>query len=235
LTGDHLWQYSMSYRTIRERDLVADGRNQPFGDRAPRTIGSSASRLMKLIDGSHYETKLSDRERRLIRLWIDSSAAYAGTYACLGCGVYHVPLPEPVLRRRCVSCHEESKKDPLLVKGRALESLCNLDRPERSLLLRAPLAKAGGGLGICSPGVFTDTRDADYQKLWAAVRVGAQQLAEEKRFDLPGFRPNRYYIREMQRFGFLPRALQPRDPIDYYAVDQAYWKSFWWEPAGARN
>jgi hypothetical protein len=50
---------------------------------------------------------------------------------------------------------------------------------------------------------------------------------------MPGFRPNKYYLREMKRFGFLPKDLGPDDPVDYYATDQAYWKSFWWLPQAA--
>ncbi len=236
LTGDHLMHFSMSYRTITDLQLVADGRNQPFGDRAPRTIGSSASRLMKLIDGNHYDAKLSDHERQLIRLWIDSSATYAGTYASLGCGMYTVPVPGETLQGRCLKCHKGPDKErPIAVKGHSLESLCNLDRPPKSLLLRAPLAKSAGGLELCGPAVFQDTQDPDYQKLLAAVQVGARQLAEGKRFDMPGFQPNRFYLREMRRWGFLPMGLQPQEPIDYYAVDQAYWKSFWWQPGAARD
>ena len=33
--------------------LVADGRNYT-GNTPPRTVGSSASRLLRLVDGSHY-------------------------------------------------------------------------------------------------------------------------------------------------------------------------------------
>jgi hypothetical protein len=94
----------------------------------------------------------------------------------------------------------------------------------------APLAKKAGGLGLCQGDVFKDTTDADYQRILAAIRVGSQQLASGKRFDMPGFRPNIYYIREMQRFGFLPQDLKPDDPVDVYATDQAYWNSFWWLP-----
>ena len=63
----------------------------------PRSIGSSASKLMKLIDGTHYEAKLSEQEVRMIRLWIDASTVYAGTYAALGGmeGPYHVPTFRP--------------------------------------------------------------------------------------------------------------------------------------------
>ena len=74
LTGDHQPQWSISYYNMRRFNLVADGRNEPIGNRPPRTIGSSASRLMRLIDGSHYEAKLSDEEQKVVRLWIDASA-----------------------------------------------------------------------------------------------------------------------------------------------------------------
>jgi hypothetical protein len=45
-----------------------------------------------------------------------------------------------------------------------------------------------------------------------------------------GFRPNEHYVRELQRFGALPQNLSEEDPIDVYAVDQAYWQSFWYRP-----
>jgi hypothetical protein len=47
---------------------------------------------------------------------------------------------------------------------------------------------------------------------------------------MPGFRPNDDYIREMQRFGALPSDLDSTAPIDVYATDQVYWKSFWYLP-----
>lgn len=226
LTGDHQPQWSVSYYYLRRFNLVADGRNQPYGNREPRTIGSSASRLMQLIDGSHYDVKLSDDERQTVRMWIDASAPYAGTYASLGCGIYPVQLPQAVLAARCVSCHAQGKSMwPL--EGSRISTASNLDRPDKSLLVRAPLARAAGGLGLCRGTVFADTDDADYQKLVAAIREAGRELAAGKRFDMPGFRPNRYYLREMQRFGILPAALEPDTPIDYYATDQAYWRSFW--------
>jgi hypothetical protein len=232
LCGDHQPQWSNSYYTIRRLNLVADGRNQPYGNRAPRTIGSSASRLMQLIDGSHYDAELSDDERQVIRLWIESSGTYAGTYASLGCGVYPAYLPVPELTRRCLSCHGKQGRAKAALDGRTLQALCNLDRPEKSLVLRAPLAKQAGGLGICGEGPFASTDDADYQAILASIQAASDRLAEGKRFDMPGFRPNRFYIREMQRFGFLPPDLRADQEIDYYATDQAYWDSFCWQPSG---
>jgi hypothetical protein len=112
----------------------------------------------------------------------------------------------------------------------AIEPLCNLDRPEKSYLLRAPLAKSAGGLEACGEAVFADTNDPVYQKTLAAIEDAHRRLQEGKRFDMPGFRPNRHYIREMQRFGFLPEDLGPNDPIDYYKVDRDYWDSFLYQP-----
>jgi hypothetical protein len=235
LTGDHQPQWSVSYYTIRRLNLVADGRNQPYGNRPPREIGSSNSRLMALIDGSHYDAKLSEHERTLVRLWIESSGAYAGTYASLGCGIYPVYLPVDVLTARCLSCHGKGGKAGHVLNGHSLQAMCNLDRPEKSLLLKAPLAEQAGGLGRCGPNVFRDDGDRDYQKLLASIQNAADRLAEGKRFDMPGFRPNKFYVREMKRFGFLPKDLPADAQIDCYATDQAYWASFWWSGQSERE
>ena len=45
---------------------------------------------------------------------------------------------------------------------------------------------------------------------------------------MPGFRPNKHYIREMKRFGILPADLGLDDPIDVYKTDERYWRSFWY-------
>lgn len=232
LTGDHTPLYTVSYWTIIRRGLVADGRNRPYSNLEPRTIGSSASRLLSLLDGSHYETRVSEHERKMVRLWIESSATYPGTYAALGCGMYPVRLPMGILQQRCGNCHGDrarGRRGPQLRFGDAMQlnSLCNLTRPEKSLLLHGPLSQQAGGLGLCREEVFRDKNDPDYQKVLAAISAQAEQLKKHQRFDMAGFRPNEHYIREMQRFGILSRDLGPDDPIDVYTVDRLYWKSFW--------
>jgi hypothetical protein len=97
-------------------------------------------------------------------------------------------------------------------------------------VLIAPLAKAAGGQELCGRAVFAGTEDPLYQALLARIRQSHEQLMAEKRFDMPGFRPNEHYIREMQRFGILPAQLDPAAPIDVYAVDKAYWDSFDYRP-----
>ncbi len=71
---------------------VSDGRNA-HGNRAPRTIGSSASQLMKRISGGHHNVQVTAEEAKMIRLWIDSSAAANGTYAVMSGGRPDRPNP----------------------------------------------------------------------------------------------------------------------------------------------
>ncbi|MGQ9604860.1 MAG: HzsA-related protein [Thermogutta sp.] len=240
LTGDHTARYSISYWTMTVRGLVSDGRNEPRGNRPPYSYGSAASRLMKLVDGSHYGAKPSPQEVKTIRLWIETSACYPGTYAALGCGFYPVNLPWGEIGGRCGSCHSQEVQTGdgpqrrIVMNGGwpgAPEPLMNLDHPERSYLLRAPLARSAGGLELCGEAVLKDQEDPLYQKALAAIEDAHRRLQEGKRFDMPGFRPNPHYIREMQRFGFLPLDLAPEAPIDPYAVDRAYWDSFIYRPS----
>ncbi len=231
LSGDHTPKYSNSYWTIVKHGLVADGRNQPYSNRAPRTIGSSASRLMQYLDGNHHGVKLNELERKTIRLWIETSATYPGTYAALGSGMFPVAFPYGKLAKRCGSCHGSKRKDgPQAIKLEygILQSYCNLSHPEKSLVLRAPLAKQEGGFGLCGNDVLKSKSDPVYQEILLAIRNAAGQLAKEKRFDMPGFRPNKYYIREMKRFDILPADLKPTDPINVYETDEKYWRSFWY-------
>ncbi len=114
--------------------------------------------------------------------------------------------------------------DPRLQFSRHI--LYNLSRPEKSLLVRAPLATAAGGYELCGQ-VFTSTEDADFQAIVAGIEEAKAYLETIGRFNLPGFRPEPEYIREMQRYGILPPDHQPDDPIDVYQTDRRYWESLW--------
>ncbi len=152
-----------------------------------------------------------------------------------------------VIRKRCASCHKGNRRLPTALSGNSKrynrELVFNLSRPEKSEFLLGPLSKAAGGYGTCQakakppkgkkrvPPVFADTKDPDYRKLLAWIRRGKHYLGHEnKRFDMAGFRPGRPYIREMKRYGILPKDLGPDDPVDPYKTDQAYWESFWYQP-----
>jgi len=110
------------------------------------------------------------------------------------------------------------------------QAMCNLDRPAHSIFLRAPLAESAGGLELCGQPVFQDRKDKDYLAILSRIEDASRRLYLKKRFDMPGFRPNRYYIREMQRIGILPDDLAADTPIDGYATDRAYWRTFQFAP-----
>ena len=235
LCGDRGPRYSHSYVTMTQHRLFSDGRNGG-GNRAPRSIGSSASPVLKMVDGTHYGAKLTALEKKMLRLWIESAAAYPGTYAALGSGMVSVGIDKSLMERRCTPCHGKRKLDD--------QRIFNLSRAEKSLVLLAPLAPDAGGLGMTQTikrdgkevretvSVFADKADPDYAKLLACIVKAKQHLDKIKRFDMPGFRPNLHYIREMQFYGILPADLGDDDPIDFRETDALYWRSHWYRPPG---
>jgi len=266
LAGDHGPMFSHSYYTLTYRKEFVDGRNDPKSNLAPRSIGAGASPLMKRLTGAHYGAKLSSREIKKIRYWIESGAPYPGTYAALGNGMiggYYEnqqvntdwEWPATVaagkaIERRCAGCHtgaavlpknlsderdvsfwRPDPDDPRLRLSRHL--VFNLTRPEKALMLLAPLAQEAGGYGTCEGTVFVNQDDPDYQKILAMCQAGQAHLAQIKRFDMPGFVPPAPYVREMKRYGILARDITDAVAVDGYRTDREYWRSLWYEPPEA--
>jgi hypothetical protein len=149
--------------------------------------------------------------------------------------------------------HQLIKDDPMFPFCR--EMTINLSRPENSMILLAPLAKSAGGYGICRPlsseeleswqkgvkltskalgtekPIIPDRSDPDYQALLGEIekiKKGFEKFT--RRFDMPGFRPNEHYIREMKNYGILPKELSDETPVDVYKTDEEYWRSHWYIP-----
>ncbi|MFH1923159.1 MAG: LamG-like jellyroll fold domain-containing protein, partial [Planctomycetota bacterium] len=221
LSADHTPVYSSAYWTIVKHRLISDARNG-YGNRPPRSIGSSASRLLDYIDGRHYEARLSPQERSTLILWIETGATYPGTYASYLSGITPVDFPVLQMTRRCGGCHgcEPNSHPRLAWEGVDIRpwarlplkfgnadpalSLSNLTRPEKSYLLLAPLSPKAGGYGLCSQEIFADTDDPDYQTILRAITAAKTNLETIKRFDMSGFHPNEHYFRELKHFGILP-------------------------------
>lgn len=272
LTGDHGPMFSHSYYMMTIARLFSDGRNQARSNYPPREIGSSASPILKMLDGTHHGVKATEQQKRMLRLWIESAAAYPGTYAALGTGMiggyaenkqvdadYAWPTTKAagaVIDTRCSACHQNERSlphaladergvsfwQPNLADKRLKFSrhiVFNLTRPDKSLILLAPLAEQAGGFGICKgadgkpAAVFTNSNDADYRTLLAMVNAGRDHLTRIKRFDMPGFQPREAYLREMRRYGILPAKQGESVPVDPYLLDQTYWRSLWYSPVNA--
>jgi len=275
LTGDRGPMFSHSFFSLSARQQIADGRNRAKSNYAPRAIGDSASALQRKLEGTHHGVRAGEADRRLVKYWINTGAAWLGTYAGLGTGMIggyarnridrqDLGWPETkaaseVLDRRCMTCHRTperplpcSASDNLGMPPWAIDYrspklrfsrhiLYNLTSPAKSALLLAPLSRSAGGWGMRRAGegdtdrpeyveVFADVSDADYVTLLAAIRASKRRLDTVKRFDMPGFRPRREYLREMQRYGVLAADIAAEEPIDVYAVDRAYWRSLWYQP-----
>ncbi|MFQ6132909.1 MAG: hypothetical protein ACE5R4_12790 [Armatimonadota bacterium] len=163
LEGDLGPQWSLSFYALFARLLVADGRNG-YGNQPPRTIGSSASPLLKTITpakdsgqgSSHYGVKVSDREWRTVWLWIESAAPYAGSYAALrneaemalfGGGLRPVAEQGDVLRRRCAGCHGKGELPAVPFGEPPWPDTRGITRPlarhERRVVENDPLARFG--------------------------------------------------------------------------------------------
>ena len=81
LTGDRNEWFTQSYYALFASDQVSDSQGyDEDGSHPARGFGSVASPLMKKLDGSHYDAKLSGAEQELVRLWIDTGATFPGTY-----------------------------------------------------------------------------------------------------------------------------------------------------------
>ena len=258
LTGDRGPMFSHSYYTLVTRGQIADGQNLAKSNLAPRTIGAVASPLMHKIKAGHKDVELSAHEKDVIRYWIEAGATFPGTYAALAGGMIgdyyenkqvHQDFEWPTtqvagatIQHRCGSCHKSANRAlPRALadnRGGRRHWMFNLTQPAKSLMLLAPLSKGAGGHGRCRPddegqsaqAVFADRNDADYKTILAMITAGKEYVEGQTRFDMPEYRPPRPWVREMKRYGFLGPEVQAGDVIDVYAVEDRYWRSFWYRP-----
>ncbi|MCP4644085.1 MAG: hypothetical protein GY851_26820 [bacterium] len=261
LTGDYNEWFTQSYYALFAHKQISDMMGRyltEFRGHQPYGFGTGASPLMKKIDGSHHDVKLTKRERDTVRLWIEASASFAGTYAVYNheenavagalVNNYRVEIGKPldgIVYNRCLWCHDSAASMGRRVqKGKMNQpkhcwNLYNLSHPEKSMMLLAPLAKDAGGYGWCTDGygqeaVFSGKEDPDYQAILRAIQDAKARQEKMGRYDMAGVRPNEHYIRWMKRFGVLPESFDSaKDPIDPYETDRAYWRSLWYRPPAA--
>jgi hypothetical protein len=128
--------------------------------REPRFHGSGAAPLAKELVGRHKEQgrlpELTRAERDLILAWIDTNGLFHGTwdYSRHGCSVrawggIQKALQAEMSAAGCTKCHTYFDGDWF-----------NLERPELSRILRAPLAegKDGHGAALCRDRKVDPTR-----------------------------------------------------------------------------
>ena len=118
LEGDMGTTYSISYYSLAMRQQIGDGRNG-LGNQPPRSLGSSASALLRKLEGGHYDVKASRKNWLKVWAWTEAAAPFCGTYGGLRnqkqqdtkVGVL-VSYAGGVLQKRCYSCHNPEGKGP---------------------------------------------------------------------------------------------------------------------------
>ena len=84
--------------------------------------------------------------------------------------------------QRCAQCHEPAQVSRL--------DWIDIQQPERSRFLQAPLAGAAGGSAKCKQTVYGDTKDEGYQAVLKLVTDAVRTAWDRPRRDLRAFLPD---------------------------------------------
>ena len=166
LSGGWTEYFNISYENLvsrRHTQLVADliaGIDCMNGTslysapiRPPRFHGSGVAPLAEVIASGHEGRipGLTRPERELIYAWIDTNGLYHGTWDYTRAGPslpawreVKAKLVREMQVAGCMRCHGDRRGRPLFFD----DDWFNLQRPELSRILRAPLAEGGEGHGV---------------------------------------------------------------------------------------
>ena len=139
---------------------------------------------------------------------------------------------QPILSRHCVKCHnhKDRKGGGVLAGDRgpvfSHSYYTLLQHWQVKDTASAPTDGSGRQKGNDKP--YTTYSSASPLMRKTDGGHNELKLDEIKRFDMPGFRPNEHYVREMKRFGILPKSFDmAKEPINVYETDRKYWQSLW--------
>jgi len=153
LSGGWTWAFNISYESLIKNTLTGflncnNGSVHTAEILAPRTHGSGAALLTDLLLNGHdgHIPDMKPEEIALVMAWMDGNCNYYGTWdytahaTCNAILSAAQPLIAEMSQAGCVKCHEP----------RIGNDWINLQRPQYSRILRAPLAQgAGFGLQWC--------------------------------------------------------------------------------------
>jgi hypothetical protein len=134
-------------------------------------------------------------------MWMDANAPYHDRFVNKRASqkAYDIATDKALARqiaevheRRCVACHKAAEVSRL--------DWIDLQHPERTLFLRAPLNKLAGGSQSCQGVIYKDASDPDYQSLrdlvaaaarkaWASPRRDLQALVDQRLAAAPSSHP----------------------------------------------
>ncbi len=242
LEANRLPQFTRSYFDLFYNKLIDFPTASSKGNAPAKLSGAANSKLYQVLMKGHHNVKLAPGELKRLQYWIDIGATFAGHYGAMGLRyrTARVRLDKKAIKERCDDCHHGRLTGPHwgagLARANAIAWYRNIDltKPEMSLILRAPLSKSAGGLGLCKKAkhrskkaetappveVFTSTDDPLYKDTLNRIRKAAKTLKPAYYQD--GYRPPRGYFDQMIRMGVLKG--KPEKP-DFYAIDQHYFNT----------
>ena len=180
-----------SYRTLIENHLVAysNKRDPATAIAQTRQFGSLQSKLIEaIIKGpcsSDIQIKPGDEDWYRLVTWIDANAQYHDRF--VNSRPTNPPYDMPadkelqktvteVHKKRCSQCHTPDNISRL--------DWIDLNAPEKSRFLVAPLAQPENGGRQCSPNVYADQNDPDYVMLRQVVEEAVKKAWDYPRRDL---------------------------------------------------
>jgi hypothetical protein len=172
LAGDLNLLFNTSYVELRQKGYVNVVGAGPFQTQAPKTWGSHASKLTRVLLDGHGDQKIDDKVQldaeglARIATWIDINAPY---YADYSSAYRDNPYGRSPLTTQQLKRLTDLTKINLLNKNQMQQ--VNLARPELSPCLQK--------LATANP--------TGYDEALTIIRGGAQQLADRPRGDMPGF------------------------------------------------
>jgi mono/diheme cytochrome c family protein len=187
--------FNRAFETITQAKLVATAEPnlQDASVTPPLAYGAHASKLFKSLDSpaQRKRGRLTADELLRMTMWMDANAPYHDRFVNKRATekAYDIASDKKLARqitavheRRCAACHKSAEVSRL--------DWIDLQQPERTLFLRAPLNKSAGGSQSCQGMVYQDASDPDYRSLrelvaaavkkaWASPRRDLQTLVEK--------------------------------------------------------
>jgi hypothetical protein len=147
-SGGWTWAFNISYETLIKHRLVGflNCNNASVHTSKllrPRTIGSGGAPLAEIL--IRRRSKMTRAQRDLLLAWMDTNSNYYGSYdyteqaTCGAILTTRGPLAAEIQAAGCTECH---------AAGHIGNDWVNLQTPEWSRILRAPMAESEGGLGL---------------------------------------------------------------------------------------
>jgi mono/diheme cytochrome c family protein len=184
LTG----RYNRAYDTILGHKLIAQSN---VGEDArvtlPLAFGSHRSKLVQVLrQGTcRGQPQLTAEDWLRLVTWIDANGPYHDGFINkrLPQMPYELAADRELAQqlaaahaKRCATCHQPGEVSRL--------DWVDWRDPRRSRFLTAPLAREAGGRGRCSPIVYRDTADLDYQALLHLLDAATHRTRTQPRRDV---------------------------------------------------